>query len=71
MIAKYQVGQYVYTSRKIRGWFDYSMQDFIPENTLGTIKAADSEGRTEVEYLVDFGEEFGEQFVGEGSLKLG
>jgi hypothetical protein len=71
MDAKYQVGQRVYTSRKIRGWFDYSMQEFVPENTLGTIKAADSEGRSEVEYLVDFGEEFSERFVGEDSLKLG
>lgn len=71
MKALYQVGQYVYTSKKIRGWFDYSLQEFIPENTLGTVKAIDPEGRRGVEYLVDFGQEFGEQFVSEGSLKLG
>lgn len=72
---KFQVGQNVYTTKDIRGWFDYSVKDRIPENTPCTVIACGSEdGDNEPMYLVKFSDkvkEFGSQFLFQSSLKLG
>lgn len=67
MNPKFSVGQNVYTAKPIRGWFDYSMSDHIPENTLGVVMEVSSDGY----YLVKFKKEFGTLYVPEHELKLG
>lgn len=72
MEFKYEVGQYVYTAEEIRGWFDYSMKDYIPANTCGVIVERDSSDG--IFYLVRFtgkNKEFGTQYIRESILKLG
>lgn len=75
MKHKYEVGQNVYTAKNIRGWFDYSMKEYIPENTSGTIINIYFDWDTvEPRYNVKFlgkNKEFGSQFILESSLKLG
>ena len=72
MSFKYEVGQNVYTAEDIRGWFDYSVKEYIPANTVGIIMDRDeSDGN---HYLIKFfgkNKEFGTQYIRESSLKLG
>ena len=71
----YNVGQYVYTVRNIRGWFDYSMKEYIPANTIGIVMCVGyHEAPEEPYYLIKFfdkNKEFGTQYIHEASLKLG
>ena len=71
----YEVGQYVYTARDIRGWFDYSMKEYIPANTIGiVIEQGHYSDPDEPHYLIKFfdkNKEFGTQYIHESSLKLG
>jgi hypothetical protein len=75
MTHLYSIGQYVYTNRDIRGWFDYSMKEFIPANTIGIIMSVGHHDLPEeLYYLVKFlnkNEEFGTQYIHEASLKVG
>jgi hypothetical protein len=75
MKQKYEVGQNVYTAKNLRGWFDYSMKEYIPENTPCTVTGVyfdwdHKEPRYCVKFL-DQVKEFGLQFLLESSLKLG
>jgi len=69
----YAIGQYVYTNKNIRGWFDYSVKDHIPENTVGRIAGYIRVGKTtdSVVYEVIFNKEFGYFNVKHLDLKLG
>lgn len=67
MHTKFSIGQNVYTAKNIRGWFNYSMLDHIPENTLGVVMEIHPDG----EYLVKFRREFGTLYIPEHDLKLG
>lgn len=71
--ALYEPGQNVYTARKIRGWYDFSMKDAIPENTLG--KIVDylwvGEESSTAFYVVEFEKEFGRVHLRHHDLKLG
>lgn len=68
---RYHAGQYVYTAEKVRGWFDFSMKEFIPENTLGTIMEVHTFDKQEPLYMVQFNKEFGNVMCKESQLKLG
>lgn len=69
---KYKIGQYVYTAKNIRGWFDFSTKDYIPENTVGKIVSIGAGGDCDPPfYTVEFSREFGLRFVLETDLKLG
>lgn len=71
--ARYEIGQNVYTAHKVRGWYDFSMQDAIPENTLGRVVehlwAGDEVDTTF--YVVEFSKEFGRVNLRHLDLKLG
>jgi hypothetical protein len=75
MEHKYEIGQNVYVAKNLRGWFDCSVQEFIPENTPCTIQAIHYDwDRLESRYYVRFNgkvKEFGHQLILESSLKLG
>lgn len=68
----YEIGQYVYTSKNIRGWFDHSLSDIIPKNTMGIVKGyyAIQKDINSVVYEVEFEEEFGIFQVIHSCLKL-
>lgn len=71
----YQIGQFVYTARTIRGWFDYSMEDHIPANTVGIVEHSAQHyspetGKIETLYAVQF-PTFGQVSIREADLKLG
>lgn len=68
----YEIGQYVYTSKDIRGWFDRSLSDIIPKNTMGIIVGyyAMRFDVNSVVYNVEFEEEFGTFQVVHSCLKL-
>jgi hypothetical protein len=68
--AKFAPGQYVYTDRDIRGWFDHSVKDMIPANSHGVIVAMELT-EPEPTYEVYFNKEFGYFHVKESDLKLG
>ncbi len=65
MSKTFKIGQTVYTSRLIRGWFDYSLKLAIPENTSGVIISIISEDH----YEIDFGQEFGKVQIHHNNLK--
>ena len=75
MTHLYNVGQYVYTNRDIRGWFDYSIKEHIPANTIGIVMSVGHhDAPDEPHYLIKFigkNKEFGTQYIHETSLKLG
>jgi len=75
MRHSYKVGQYVYTAKDIRGWFDYSTKEYIPANTVCEIIAQGHyDDADDHVYLVKFfgkNKEFGTQYILETSLKLG
>jgi hypothetical protein len=75
MKHKYEVGQNVYTAKDLRGWFDYSMKEYISENTPCTVEAIYYDwDKMEPRYYVRFSgknKEFGFQYLLETSLKLG
>jgi hypothetical protein len=58
-IEKYKIGQIVYTTKDIRGWFDKSVKSFIPINTPCTIINIQL-NLTTARYLVRFNNEFAE-----------
>ena len=62
---KYTIGQYVYTAKNIPGWFNFSMRNFIPSNTICTIVSY-----KEPIYVVRFPKEFGDIEINEFNLKL-
>jgi hypothetical protein len=68
----YEVGQYVYTAKDIRGWFDYTLSDVIPVNTMGKIVGyyAMRYDIDSVVYRVEFENEFGTCNVIHSCLKL-
>lgn len=66
---KYVIGQAVYTSKDIRGWFDFSMKNIMPAKTLGHITKIDKTSPDR--YYVFFGKEFGEMILPEDYLELG
>ena len=72
---KYKVGQYVYTSKKINGWWDYSVANHIPENTCGIIEGVCNilNLYNEIVYAVRFPKfpELKCVLIRETSLKLG
>ncbi len=72
MIDIHKPGQYVYTARDIRGWFDYSIKDHIPCNTIGTIVEIvhSSQNLDEVVYAVKFDKEFGQVNIHHRDLKV-
>jgi hypothetical protein len=74
MTHLYKVGQYVWTADNIRGWFDYSMKEYIPANTIGiVISTGHHEDPDEPYYLIKFfgkNDEFGTQYIHQTSLKL-
>lgn len=69
----YESGQNVYTSKEIKGWFDYSVKTGIPANTLGKIVGLVFVGKdlNSVLYEVDFDKEFGLVNLRHDELKLG
>ena len=72
---KYQAKQFVYTSKKIYGWFDYSLQNAIPANTLCQITSIVTVGETDDKtvYAVRFldkNKEFGDFHLKHSDLKL-
>lgn len=69
----YEFGQFIYTAKEIRGWFDYSVKQGIPRNTLGKINGLIFVGEDleTVLYEVDFGKEFGLVNLRHNELKLG
>jgi hypothetical protein len=75
MKHKYEVNQYVYTAKDLRGWFDYSVKEYVPANTIGIIMSVGHyDAPDEPHYLVRFfgkNKEFGTQYIHESSLKLG
>ena len=73
MEFKYEVGQYVYTAETIRGWFDYSMEDHIPANTVGRIikRSITDEGPYYILKFEGKNKDFGTQWLSESELKLG
>ena len=72
---KYSIGQYIYSAKKISGWWDYSLINRIPENSHGIIEgiAKWTDINNEIMYIVNFTKfpELGSVFVRESSLKLG
>lgn len=77
MEHRFQIGQYVYTARDIRGWFDFSMKDCIPVNAMGVVTGQcydELDSTDEPHYSIKFlgkNKEFGTQYIRESSLKLG
>lgn len=69
----YSIGQYVYTAREIKGWFDYSVKNNIPVNSAGRIAGYTRVGKTtdSVVYEVIFNQEFGYVNIKHNDLKLG
>lgn len=69
----FQIGQFVYTNREIRGWFNYSVKAAIPANLRGKIVgiAVSSDNIESVVYEVEFDREFGRYNINHTSLKLG
>lgn len=69
----YNIGQQVYTAKDIKGWFDYSLSDVIPANTVGTIIDYCEVGGdlNSIVYLVKFNKEFGTCQIVHRCLKLG
>ena len=69
----YAIGQYVYTAKEIKGWFDYSSKNHIPENTMGRVSGYIKVGKElhTVVYEVIFDKEFGYFNVKHTDLKLG
>lgn len=69
---KYTIGQYVYTAKKINGWWDYSMMNHVPENSCGVVGGF-VDGNNEIVYAVRFPKfpELGFVLIEESSLKLG
>ncbi len=68
MIDIFEVGQYVYTAKDIRGWFDHSIKDHIPRNTIGVIAAVVQSGQETI-YTVKFDKEFGQVDIHHKDLK--
>jgi hypothetical protein len=71
MDYKLAVGQKVCTTRAVRGWFDHSMSRAIPIDTLGTVvgRGYDKVDRKTL-YLVDWGDEYKQNFLPEDALRL-
>jgi len=69
---KYEIGQYVCTVRDLRGWYDKSMKDFIPTNTVGVITERRHGWDANVYTIRFIGkyEEFGVLPVAEQDLKI-
>lgn len=69
----YESDQFVYTSKEIKGWFDYSVKQSVPINTVGKISGLIFVGDNleSVLYEVDFGKEFGLINLRHNELKLG
>jgi hypothetical protein len=73
----YQVGQLVYTTRDIRGWFDKSIKSFIPANTPCTVTGYYCQPEpllSSTGYHVRFDgkfAEFGDYVISHVDLKLG
>jgi hypothetical protein len=68
---RFFAGQSVYTADEVRGWFDYSMSNFIPKNTFGTVMEVHTLDKQEPIYMVQFTKEFGNVMCKESQLKLG
>ena len=71
MIDIFETGQYVYTAKDIRGWFDHSVKSYIPRNTVGVIAKVvhSSQNLDEVVYSVKFDKEFGQVDIHHNDLK--
>jgi hypothetical protein len=69
----YEIGQYVYTTREVRGWFDYSVKNAVPANKMGRVVGYARIGKevNSVVYEVSFDREFGHVNVKHPDLKLG
>ena len=69
----YSIGQYVYTAKDIKNWFDFSIKDHVPANTIGRVGAYIRVGKTTdtVIYEIIFDNEFGRLNVRHNDLKLG
>jgi hypothetical protein len=69
----FEIGQFVFTKKEIRGWFNFSLLSYIPSNYQGKIvgyihHCNDVDSAV---YEVEFGKEFGTYHVNHCDLKLG
>jgi hypothetical protein len=63
----FEIGQYVYTSKLIPGWFDYSMSHSIPENSQCVVM--EKIGNSFRVQFINKNKEFGERVLSEFELK--
>lgn len=71
--ASHAIGQIVFLTREIKGWFDFSMHIAIPLNSKGTVVGHRWTSYFDVNkmiYEVDFGKEFGVHIVSHTGLRI-
>jgi hypothetical protein len=72
-VKPFEIGQSVYTSKQINGWFDYALEHSIPKNTLCKIKKIISleNDINSIIYEVEFQNQFAAFHLRHNCLKLG